>query len=133
MLNASYRYYWDDWGVKAQTVDARYRFDFGARYIEPHVRYSVQTSAADFYRPFLQQGESPAFASADYRLAEMTTTTFGVKYGMPFKSGELSVRLEFVRQTGDDRPGNAPGQLANQDLFPDTEATLLQLSYSLLW
>lgn len=133
VVNASYRYYWDDWGVRAHTFDARYRFDLGARYLEPHLRYSLQTNAADFYQPFLLQGENPSFASADYRLAEMTTTTVGVKYGVPLKSGELSVRLEYLQQSGEGRAQNAPGQLAGQNLFPDTKATLFQVGYSFVW
>lgn len=133
VLNVSYRYYWDDWGINAQTLDARYRFDFGARYIEPHLRYSVQTSAADFYRPFLRQGESIQFVSADYRLSDLASTTIGVKYGVPLKTGEFAVRLEYLLQTGDDHPAGAPGQLANQDLFPDNKAILFQVGYSFLW
>lgn len=133
VLNVSYRYYWDDWGVKANTIDLRYRRDLGGPYLEPHVRYSTQASGADFYRPFLRTGESVQFASADYRLAKMTTSTAGVKYGIPTKSGEFSVRLEYMLQTGDEHPAGAPGQLANQDLFPDTKAVIFQLSYSFLW
>jgi hypothetical protein len=133
VLNASYRYYWDDWGVRAHTVDLRYRFDQGGWYLEPHLRHSVQSQAADFYRPFLLQGETVSFASADYRLSEMTTSTFGIKYGVPTGNGEFSVRLEAMRQTGEDHPANAPGQLATQDLFPDNRATIFQLSYSYRW
>jgi hypothetical protein len=41
------------------------------------------------------------------------------------------VRLGYMLQTGEDHPANAPGQLATQDLFPDTKALLFQLNYSL--
>jgi hypothetical protein len=132
VLNVSYRYYWDDWDVMAHTVDVRYRLDFGARYLEPHLRYSHQRQA-DFYRPFLRQGEAVEHASADYRLSRMTTTTVGLKYGVPLETGELGVRLEFLRQAGDDHPPGAPGPLANLDLFPDTEAILLQINYAITW
>ena len=133
VLDLSYRYYWDDWGIKAHTVDLRYRRDLDGRYFEPHLRYSKQSSAADFYRPFLRTGESVQFASADYRLAPISTLTAGVKYAVPTKTGEFSVRLEFMLQTGEDHPAGAPGQLASQDLFPDTRALILQFSYSLGW
>ena len=133
VLNISYRYYWDDWDIKAHTFDVRYRFDFGSQYIEPHLRYSIQSQAADFYRPFLRQGESVPFASADYRLSEMTTNTIGIKYGVPLKTGEFAVRLEYLQQTGDDHPAGAPGQLATQDLFPDNKAILIQVNYSFFW
>ena len=133
VLNVSYRYYWDDWGIKSHTVDLRYRWDLRGAYLEPHLRFSNQVSAADFYRPFLRTGEAAQFASADYRLAKMTTGTAGVKYGIPTRTGEFSVRLEYMVQTGEDHPAGAPGQLASQDLFPDTKAVLLQVSYSFLW
>jgi hypothetical protein len=133
VLNVSYRYYWDDWGVQGHTVDLRYRWDLGGRSVEPHLRYSRQTSAADFYRPFLRSGESVRFASADYRLARMSPITAGVKYAGPARSGEFSARLEYMLQTGEDHPAGAPGQLAGQDLFPDTKAIILQLSYSFRW
>lgn len=132
-LDFSYRYYWDDWGLRAHTADLRYRFEFGGgHYLEPQLRYSLQSQAADFYRPFLRQGESPQYASADYRLSEMTTSTIGLKYGVATRrDGEFAVRVGYMLQTGEDHPANAPGQLANQDLFPDTKALLFQVNYSL--
>ncbi len=133
VLNISYRYFWDDWGIKAHTVDARYRFQFASSYIEPQFRYSVQSNAADFYRPFLRQGESVSFVSADYRLSDMTSQTIAIKYGVPLKTGEFGVRVGYLLQTGEDHPANAPGQLASQDLFPDNKALLFQINYSLFW
>jgi len=135
VLHASYRYYWDDWGVNAHTVDLRYRLQFsGGHYLEPQLRYSLQSSAADFYRPYLPQGETVEFVSADYRLATMTTTTLGVKYGIPTRrDGEFALRVGYMVQTGEDNPAGAPGQLASQDLFPDTKAIMVQLNYSLLF
>lgn len=135
VLHASYRYYRDDWGVSAHTVDLRYRLQFsGGHYLEPQFRYSLQNSAADFYRPYLPQGETVEYVSADYRLATMTTTTLGMKYGIPTRrDGEFALRIGYMLQTGEDHPAGAPGQLASQDLFPDTRAILIQLNYSHLF
>jgi hypothetical protein len=36
-------------------------------------------------------------------------------------------------QTGNGRPASAIGQLVNQDLYPDVEATIVQASYSFKW
>ncbi len=48
LLNVSYRYMTDDWGVDSHTIDLRYRFGMSNdQYIEPHFRYYTQT-AADF-------------------------------------------------------------------------------------
>ncbi|MDT8384869.1 MAG: DUF3570 domain-containing protein [Gammaproteobacteria bacterium] len=134
VLNLSYRYFWDDWGIQSHTVDLRYRFDFaGGHYLQPHLRY-YQQAQADFYRQTLIDGEETtlAYASADYRLGEFTTQTIGVKYGYQFHNGaELNLRVEMIEQNGKDRSADAIGKLQNQQLFPDNEAYLLQAGVSL--
>ncbi len=102
----------DDWGVTSQTVDARYRWNINGRsYLEPHLRYYMQ-SAADFYRTVLFDGDPlPEFASADYRLADLDAYTVGLKYGHRTERGEFSVRLEYYHQDGDASPGSAVGDL----------------------
>ena len=97
----------DDWGVLSHTVDARYRLELGGKgnYLEPQPRYYRQ-GAADFYRTALFTNATlPAFASADYRLAENNAVTAGVKYGRRTRAGEFSVRLEYYRQTAKASPG----------------------------
>jgi hypothetical protein len=116
----SYRYYWDDWGINSHTLDLRYRVELGDRqYLEPHVRYYTQ-SKADFYYYALPAGSTPEFASADYRLADMDATTFGLKYGIALSDdAELAVRLEQMKQSS---RGDAS--------FPDVTANIVQLNYS---
>ena len=134
VLNISYRYFWDDWGIQSHTIDMRYRFDFdGGYYLQPHLRY-YQQNEADFYRQTLIDGEENTldFASADYRLGEFNTQTIGLKYGKLFKNGaELNFRFELMQQTGKDRSEDAIGKLQNQQLFPDNEAYLMQVGVSL--
>lgn len=121
VLHLSYRYYWDDWGLSAHTIDAKYRYEFAGRhYLMPHIRYSRQYQA-DFYHYQLSEGDIPSYASADYRLADMSTTTLGLKYGIQTQSGsEFSVRAEVMTQQSE---GNAP--------FPDVDANIIQLNYSM--
>jgi len=134
VLNISYRYFWDDWGVQSDTVDMRLRFDLeGGHYLQPHFRY-YQQGAADFYRQTLIDGEEITldYASADYRLGRFTTKTIGLKYGYEFFNGaEINFRVEFINQNGKDRRQDAVGLLRNQKLFPDNEALLLQGGLSL--
>jgi len=134
VIRVSYRYYWDDWDITSHTLDFRYRYELRNRhYLEPHVRYYAQTEA-EFYRHSLIDGESVEYASADYRLGEMTTTTVGLKYGFPTgKNGEFGVRAEYMVQSGDSTPDDAIGVQRQQDLFPDVEAVIFQLNYSLLF
>jgi hypothetical protein len=131
VLELSYRYMTDDWGIDSHTVEARYRFNFGAnRYLQPHVRFYQQT-AADFYRTVLFAGvPRPAYATADHRLGEFDGLTLGLKYGQATARGsEWSARIEYYTQTGNASPGSAVGALANLDLYPDLNALIAQFSY----
>ena len=136
VINASYRYFWDDWGIASHTLDFRYRYELKNSYLQPHVRYYTQ-DAADFYTHNLQLGSdvdpvtgaaSRQHASNDYRLAKLTTSTLGLKYGMPLShDSELAIRGEFIKQTVSN-----DGVPAGEET-PDLDAVVLQLNYSLLW
>jgi hypothetical protein len=130
VLEASYRYMTDDWGVDSHTLELRYRWSFGARYLQPHVRFYQQT-AADFYRVVLFAGAPlPAYATADHRLGEFDGVTMGVKYGQPTAGGgEWSARIEYYTQTGNVAQGSAVGALAGFDLYPDLNALIAQFTY----
>lgn len=128
----TYRYYWDDWDVKSHAIDLRYRFEFSKDYfLQPHIRYYKQT-AANFYHYFLLSGAAlPQYASADYRLGDMTTTTVGLEYGMKLHQyGDVSFRVEGMRQQGESHPKEAVGILKNYDLFPTVDAIILQANYN---
>ena len=135
IFTASYRFMTDDWGIDSNTFDFTYRFRLKEGYfIEPHLRW-YQQSEADFYHYFLVDGEPvPTEATADYRLGEMDATTVGVKFGKQINDQHLwSVRLEQYVQSGDSSPSEAFGQLVQQDLYPDVEATMVQFNYSFKW
>lgn len=135
IVTASLRLMTDDWGVDSQTLDLTYRWQLdNGYYLQPHLRH-YQQSAADFYRYFLLDSEAiPENVSADYRLGEMTAQTFGLKFGKSDRYGnDWSLRLEQYVQSGDGNPAEAIGQLQNQDLYPDVEATIIQVNYSLTW
>lgn len=120
VVDFSYRYYWDDWGINSHTFDVKYRFELdGNDYIQPHFRYYTQNEA-DFYHYKLVDGAIPEYASADYRLGKLTTMTYGIKYGIELdKQSEFSVRAELMKQSVD-----AEGPV------PDVDAAILQLNYS---
>jgi hypothetical protein len=130
----SYRYFQDDWGIRSHTTDLKYRYELGSgKYLQPHYRYYKQT-AADFFRHSLVDGATvPATASADLRLADMTGTTVGVKFGMPLYDGEFSIRFEKMLQTGESHPADAIGIQKNYDLYPNLDVTILQLGYSFVF
>jgi len=128
-LDTSYRYLTDDWGIDSHTFDMRYRFNLNAQnYIEPHVRYYIQ-SEADFYQANLSSTQPlPQEASADYRLAKFTGTTLGLKFGHKFANeSEVSARVEWYQQDGKAKLEGVVG--SSTDVFPDLDAVIFQLSY----
>lgn len=132
VIHLSYRYYWDDWGIRSHTVDLHYHFDLGHDfYLEPQWRYYTQ-SAADFYHHSLVDGAAlPEYASADYRLAQMNSYTYGLKFAMPVgKDGELSARASYMTQTGNSHPADAVGVQRSQDLYPGLKALIAQIGYT---
>jgi hypothetical protein len=132
VADISYRYATDDWDINSHTIDSRLRFNLSDNtYIQPHFRY-YQQGAAEFYQPFLLEGTTlPTFASADYRLGEMTAYTVGLKYGMKMPSGnEWAFRLEYYQQDPKNPGFDAPGALQQLDLYPRVKAVIAQVSYS---
>ncbi|MBA6302972.1 DUF3570 domain-containing protein [Colwellia sp. MB02u-14] len=132
ILDVSYRYMWDDWEIDSHTVDTRFYIPLGnGSYLEPHLRF-YQQAAAEFYQPFLMQGDAlPEFASADYRIGEMTAYTVGLKYGMKLADGnDLSFRLEYYRQDPKSAGQKSPGVLANMEIYERIDAIIAQVSYS---
>ena len=130
VLDLSLRYLKDDWGIRSQTAELRYRWELAnGAYVEPHVRYYKQT-AADFYSLYLNAADAlPQFMSADPRLASFKGTTFGVKLGLPLSdSSELSVRVEQYQQTAQDVP-LAFGQLQGLDLNPGLKSLVVQFGF----
>ena len=131
IVDFSYRYMTDDWGVKSHTADISYRVMMPqGRYFEPHVRYYTQT-AAHFYRHSIFSGVPPAYVSADYRLAERQAFTIGAKFGMKVNDDEdLSIRLEYYSQSGSNTPSTAVGLQRNLELAPSVRAIMAQIIYS---
>ncbi|MFW2374002.1 MAG: DUF3570 domain-containing protein [Gammaproteobacteria bacterium] len=134
VIHLSYRYYTDDWDVNSHTLDFHYRYELsGGAYLQPHIRYYSQ-SAAEFFTHSLDYGDPlPEYASADYRLGELTTTTLGLKYAMPLaRNSEFSVRAEVINQASKE-VGSLVGDQLNQELAPDLDAFIFQVGYSFHW
>jgi hypothetical protein len=130
----SHRYYTDDWGVRSNTIDLKYRRELGDdRYLQPHLRYYSQTRA-DFFTFGLPAGTSlPEFATSDFRLGALRTVTFGATYGfrIPNWPGQLSARGEFLVQWGNGHPPEALGIQRQFDLFPPLGIGSLLVGYSI--
>ena len=132
IVDLSYRYLWDDWEVSSHTVDLRYRWKINDRhYLEPHLRYYVQDEA-EFYAHSLIDGQGlPSDVTSDPRLGAFDGITYGFKYGYEISpKQQVSLRLEYYEQNGD-TVGNPIGVQNDFDLFPDLEAVIVQLGYSI--
>lgn len=134
IVDFSYRYMWDDWQIASHTFDMKYRIPLGGQaehYLEPHIRLYRQ-QAADFYTPFILDSQPlPNYMSADYRVGEMDGLTLGLKYGRKVgKDQSLSFRVELFAQTPKNPGIEAPGQLAQLDLYEGLKAIVAQVSYS---
>lgn len=134
VIDASYRFQSDNWGMRSHMVDLRYRWAFRPHHaLTPHLRWYNQ-SAVDFYKPFLRDDAPlPAFFSSDYRQGAFTGLTVGAEYAQTTTSGiEWKVAVEYYQQDGDD-PANAPGQLSGREIFPGLEAVMVRINFDFDW
>ena len=66
-LQAEYRFYRDDWGIRAHTLEVAWQHALNERWaLRPGLRYYTQ-DAADFYSPTVPRPQ-PAILSSDQRL-----------------------------------------------------------------
>ncbi len=131
VLNVGYRFMTDDWGIESHTADASVRWPIGnAYFIEPQLRYYMQ-SEADFYRASLRADEAlPEFASADFRLGSFDAVTVGVRLGGNTQSGsEWSARLQYYMQSGEIPSDQIIGNQAHREQYPDLSAVIVQFGY----
>lgn len=81
-VRGNYRYFTDDWGIDAHTVEVGYVHGLGPNWtLEGGVRYYVQDQA-DFYSDLYDYGNSQTHLARDKELSSFTGVTFsaGVEY-----------------------------------------------------
>jgi hypothetical protein len=137
VINLSYRFFTDDWGINSHTLDFRYRYELTQQqYLQPHIRYYTQTKA-NFYKHDLVQGTdidaagnvNLQYASSDYRVGAFDSVTYGLSYGLKLtKNSEFTIRGELMQQMID----NSEVPRAGEET-PDLDAVILQLGYSFVW
>jgi hypothetical protein len=134
VLYVTDRSYWDDWGVRSNTVDLKYRHELeDDRYVVPHLRFYNQTAARFFRYGMVKGTPLPDFATSDYRLGTLRTLTLGATYGFHPQSypGEISVRAEYMLQWGNGHPGDAVGVQRQFDLSPPLSIGSVVITYTL--
>ena len=86
-LGLNYRYFTDDWGIDAQTIELEYTHPFRENWIfDVRLRHYQQT-AAYFYSDLHQtiSADEKDFRARDKELSEYTTMTFGFGISYEFK------------------------------------------------
>ncbi len=123
VLAVGYRFMSDDWGITSHTLDVKYRFQFdNGWFLQPHVRWYEQ-GEADFYRESVSAADLNTLdeVSADYRLGNLTDTTYGVKLGKQWKNNQQwSFRVESFQQSGDSDAS-------------ELDALITQVGYTFYW
>jgi hypothetical protein len=75
-IQVLYRYYFDDWSVRANTLDVSYNHRFGSDWIvSPTIRLYTQTGANFYGNRFLAPER---YMSSDYRLAPLDSALGGL-------------------------------------------------------
>lgn len=135
VLDLSYRYYWDEWDLRSNTINLRYRKRLADQhFVQPRVRYYTQTAANFFTHSLADNEPLPDFASADFRLAEFDAYTLGFKYGkVSGENEEHSITIEYYTQQGNSHPADAIGLQKQQDLFPTLHTLVLFYNYDFKW
>ncbi|MCB0549676.1 MAG: DUF3570 domain-containing protein [Phaeodactylibacter sp.] len=73
-----FRYYWDSWGIQAQTASLELPIKINRFFsVYPFYRYHNQT-AADYFLPYKEHTLSEEFYTSDYDLAALDSHTFGM-------------------------------------------------------
>ncbi|SEQ48555.1 Protein of unknown function [Solimonas aquatica] len=138
VLDFSYRFFTDSWGINAHTLSLSYRWNFSeAFHLQPSLRFYRQ-NAADFYHFALFSGEDAGlrYASGDPRLGAFTGLTGGLQFGQQLRNGDSwNVRLEYYKQRGQssDIPAQAAAAYSGLPTAPDMSAVILSMGYRFNW
>lgn len=77
ILRAFYRYYQDDWGLKAHTIDMETALKINPFIsVTPFYRYYDQT-AVDYFAPYKIHAVTAAFFTSNYDLSKFNSSFFG--------------------------------------------------------
>lgn len=77
IIRSSYRYYTDDWGVRAHTAELELPIKITPFFsLSPFYRYYTQT-AADYFAPYKEHSTADNFFTSDYDLSEFDSQFFG--------------------------------------------------------
>jgi hypothetical protein len=92
ILRAFYRYYMDNWGMTAHTVNLEGSYKITPFIsISPYYRLNSQT-AVDYFRPYQQNNSASAYYTSDYDISGMNTNFYGSGVRFAPVNGVLGIK-----------------------------------------
>lgn len=135
-LKATYRYYWDDWSVKAHTLEVVYDHHlFDNWIVSPIVRLYTQTAASFWGNTFAAKQD---LMSSDYRLAAFSSILGGLAVTHKM-SDSVDVNLGFTYQSQAGRDSitvakpATPGSPAGSASVSAADLTVLAITAGFTW
>lgn len=93
ILKGFYRYYWDDWGVKGNTVELEMPVKLTPFLsLAPFGRY-YQQSAAKYFAPYKMHTIDEPFYTSDYDLSKFDSRYYGLNLRFTSADGILGMKL----------------------------------------
>jgi hypothetical protein len=92
ILKAFYRYYMDDWGMKAHTVNLEGIYKITPFIsISPYYRFNNQT-AVDYFHVYKENNAASTYYSSDYDISGMNTNFYGSGFRFAPVNGVLGMK-----------------------------------------
>jgi hypothetical protein len=92
IVRSSYRYYSDDWGVKAHTAELELPFKVTPFFsVSPFYRYYTQT-AADYFAPYAIHASTDKFYTSDYDLSAFNSSYAGAGFRFTPEKGVFGLK-----------------------------------------
>jgi hypothetical protein len=105
-LQAEYRYFRDDWGVRAHTAEVAWDQQLDERWsLRPALRYYTQ-GAADFYSPLVARPQ-PRFLSSDQRLGAFGGLSPSLRAALRLDSVTIEATVGYVHDAASLRLGGS--------------------------
>jgi hypothetical protein len=92
VFRSSYRFYTDNWGVRAHTADLEIPIKLNPFFsISPFYRYYTQ-SAANYFAPYGAHSASETYFTSDYDLSKFNSQFFGAGFRVTPEKGLLGIK-----------------------------------------
>ena len=92
-----YRYYFDNWGIKAHTASIELPVKLNRfMAIYPHYRYHQQ-AAAEYFAPYKEHRIQSEFYSSDYDLSALKSHSIGLGFTFAPQGGLMKVKIPLVK------------------------------------